>query len=64
MNRRTKESQDNRDDRWKKARTDGEYTDMYTGGLCPMRLEHGFLVPDQNYIDAENARRERIRNGR
>lgn len=56
---RTKDGRDTRDELLQKALTDGEFTDQFTGGLCPMRLKHGFLVPDQEYIDAENARRRK-----
>lgn len=60
---RTEDDRDTRDELLQRARTAGEYTDAFSGGYCPMMLRYGFLVPDQDYIDAENTRRERRRNG-
>lgn len=60
---RTNDSQDARNERLTNALTAGEYTDAFTDGLCPMHLEGNFLVPDQDYLDAETRRIERRRNG-
>ena len=57
MDQRPIGSRDARDERLIAAQRTGEYTDQFTGGLCPMRFEHGFLVPDQDYLDAEERRR-------
>lgn len=61
---RDNESQDARNERWKSAQRMGEFRDEFTGGLTPVLFNGTFLVPDQNYIDAENARRERRKSGR
>lgn len=53
---RDNESQDARNERWKSAQRTGEFRDEFTGGLTPMKFNGTYLVPDQDYIDAERRR--------
>ena len=53
---RTEQEQDARDERLIAAQRTGEFTDAFTGGLCPMHFDGTFLVPDQDYLDAERRR--------
>ena len=54
---RNKDNQDQRDERWARARRTGHYQDDFTGGGVPMELIDGRLVPKPGYIEAAKRRR-------